>query len=186
MNYRLINNFSVGGSYDARKNPVYYETFKSQLDSLVENGLRQSYRLHANLRIANSFVFGIQSSLRFLKTDIHQSKNVSGYFTYNHSGKNYFSATLTGNYLETSYINGITAGITILNSMASGKIQTSAGYNYQDYKLSESNQKIIQHTGKADLYWQVARKTFLSLNYEITFEPNKTYNRLYLQIMKRF
>ena len=186
MNYRLLNNFTIGGSYDARKNPVYYETFRSKLDSLVENGLRQSYRLHANIRIANSFVFGLQSSLRYLKTDIRQSKNVSGYFTYNHTGKNYFSATLTGNYIETSYLNGITAGITILNSMISGKVQTSAGYSYQDYKLSEINQKIIQHTGKADIYWQIAKKAFLSLNYEITFEQNKTYNRLYLQIMKRF
>ncbi len=186
MNYRLLNNFTIGGSYDARKNPVYYETFKSQLDSLVENGLRQSYRVHTSIRIASSFVFGLQSSLRFLKTDIHQSKNVSGYFTFNHTGKNYFSATLTGNYNETSFIKGITAGLTIMNSLVSGKVQTSAGYTYQDYKLSESNQKIIQHTGKADLYWQVVPKIFLSLDYEITFEPNKTYNRIYLQLMKRF
>jgi hypothetical protein len=128
----------------------------------------------------------LQSSWRFQKTDLRQSKNVSGYFTYNHTGKNYFSATLSGNYIETSYISGITAGITILNSMASGKVQTSAGYSYQDYRLSESRQNTIQHTGKADLYWQFAQKTFLSLNYEITLEPNKTYNRLYLQIMKRF
>jgi hypothetical protein len=186
MNYRLLNNFTIGGSYDARKNPVYYETFKSQLDSLIENGLRQSYRLHTNIRITNSFTVGLQSSWRFQKTDLRQSKNVSGYFTYNHTGKNYFSATLSGNYIETSYISGITAGITILNSMASGKVQTSAGYSYQDYRLSESRQNTIQHTGKADLYWQFAQKTFLSLNYEITLEPNKTYNRLYLQIMKRF
>ncbi len=80
----------------------------------------------------------------------------------------------------------MTAGITILNSLVSGKIQTSVGYSYQDYKLSESSQKIIQHTGKADLYCQVAKKTFLSVNYEITFEPNRTYNRLYLQAIKRF
>jgi len=186
MNYRLLNGFTIGGSYDARKNPVYYETFKSVIDSLVENGFRQSYRLHTNIRIANSFVFGLQSSWCFQKTDLHQSKNLSGYFAYNHTGKNYFSATLSGNYIETAYLKGMTAGITILNSLASGKIQTSVGYSYQDYKLSESSQKIIQHTGKADLYCQVAKKTFLSVNYEITFEPNRTYNRLYLQAIKRF
>ena len=186
INCRISGNLSISGSYDARKNPVYYETFKTLLDTLIENGMRQSYRLSSNIRITRSLMLGIQSSWRFLKADLHQSKNIAGYLTYSSSGNSYFSATLSGNYVETSFIKGVNGGITLLKNLLDGKIQASAGYNYQDYTIPEGGQKVTQHTGKADFYWQAGRKTSLSLDYEITFEAKNQYNRIYVQVMKRF
>ena len=186
VNYRISGNLTISGSYDARKNPVYYETFKTLLDTLIENGLRQCYRISSNIRITKSLMLGVQSSWRFLKSDLHQSKNVSGYLSYSSSGNNFIIATLSGNYVETSFIKGANGGITLLKNMSAGKIQTSVGYNYQDYTIPEGGLKIRQHMGKADFYWQAGRKTSISLNYEITFEARNQYNRLYVQIMKRF
>ncbi len=186
LNYRLSGRLSIGGSYDTRKNPVYYETFKSTLDTLIDNSLRQSYRLNSSFRITKWLIFGLQSSWRYLKSDPHQSKNVSGFLTYSHAGNNYFSATLSGSYISTGFINGYNSGISLTNSMLAGKIQTGVGYNYQDYRLPESLQNIVQHTGRADIYWQAAKKLSLSLNYEVTKETRTTYNRLYLQVRRRF
>ncbi|MGB8491589.1 MAG: hypothetical protein WCE64_11090, partial [Bacteroidales bacterium] len=114
--YRIMKNFSVGASYDARKNPVYYETFKTLTDTLRENARRQSYRLHANVRITPHLNLGIQSSYRFLKTDPKKSTDLSGYLTYSGSSADYFSATLSGGYIETSYIKGPSAGISVQRS----------------------------------------------------------------------
>ncbi len=186
LNYRISNSVTISGSYDTRKNPIYYETFKTLLDTLMENSLRQSYRLSTYIRINRSLMLGVQSSWRFVKTDIHQSKNISGYLTYSHPGNNYFSATLSGNYIETSYINGYNAGVSISNGFSNGRVQTGIGYSYQDYKLPEGQQNIIQHTAKADLYWQAAAKTSFSLNYEIALETSEIFNRLYIQVRQRF
>jgi hypothetical protein len=186
VNYRMLSNFSIGGSYDARKNPVYYETFKTLFDSLAVNELRQSYRLQTSLRVTKSLTFGLQSSWRYLKADPRQSKYLSGYLTYSMSSQNYFSATLTGNYIETGYIRGFNGGISLLKNFASGKLQAGAGYNYQDYSLPESNQNIIQHTATADLYWQLMPKMFVSMNYEAALEKKDVFNRIYFQVMKRF
>ena len=186
LNYRMLNNFTIGGSYDARKTPVYYETFRTVLDSLTDSGLRQSYRIQSSIRISKSLLFGLQSSLRFLKSDQHQSKNLSGYLVYNLPGKSYFSATLSGNYIETSYLNGLNGGIALTKSILKGKVQTGAGYSYQKYRLPESFRNIIQHTGRADLYFELLRKMFVSLNYEVTFEGQRNFNRLYIQATKRF
>lgn len=186
MNYRLTNKFNIGGSYDARKNPVYYETAKSLPDTLIENGLRNGYRLNASIRIAKSLMAGLQSSLRFLKTDLHQSRSLSGYLTYSLPASNYFSMALSGSYIETGFINSTDAGLSLSNSLSAGRIQISTGYRYQNYSLRESPQDIVQHTGRTDFSWQFTKKASLSLNYELTFEENRRFNRLYAQIRKRF
>jgi len=185
-NYRLTKNFTVNGSYDARKNPVYYESFKTTTDSLIENSLRQSFSFGTSVRVSKSVMTGVQASWRSLKSDVLSTKNVSGYVTYSHAGTNYFTATLSGSYIETAYINGLNGGVSLLNTLLMGKIQTGIGYSYQDYRLPEGQLDIIRHTGKADLFWQAPGKISASLNYEITFEAGDIYNRLYLQVSKRF
>ncbi len=186
VDYRLLNNFSLGASYDARKNPVYYETYKSFLDSLTSAEIRQGFRVYTRIRITKSFVAGVQSSLRFQKSDLHQTKNVSGYLIWSTLGKNNISVTLSGNYLNTSYINGTTAGLSISGGLMQGKIQAGAGYSYENYTLPETSQSIIQHIARVDLYLQATNKLSLSLNYEATIGSGITYNRVYAQIMRRF
>ena len=51
LSYRPGRNFSISGSYDARKNVMYYETYKTYVDRILENELRQGFRLQASYRI---------------------------------------------------------------------------------------------------------------------------------------
>lgn len=188
LNYRFSHWLTISGSYDARKNPVYFETFRTTLDSLKESTLRQSYRVHSTIRLNKSVIIGLQSSWRFLKSDVRQAKNASGYITYSLPGKsnNYFSATISGSYIETEFLTGPGGEISLLNTLAGGKLQAGVGYSYQDYRMPEASQNLIQHTGKADLYWTPAKKLSLSASYEAVFESRNLYNRLYLQVIKRF
>jgi hypothetical protein len=50
----------------------------------------------------------------------------------------------------------------------------------------ESTTGVVQNIGEISMYWQIARKIFFSANYEGTFEKNNKYNRIYLQLRKRF
>jgi len=186
LSYRITKKVSVSGSYDARKNVMYYETYKSYVDRLLDNELRQGFRLYGNWRFSDYMIIGLQSGYRFLKSDPHPSMNIYGYYTYTRVPGLNLSATISGSYVESSFVNSKIAGLTLLKDFRGGKVQTGMGYHMVDNRLPESQVDIIQHIGEMNLYWNFLKKLSLSVNYEGTFEPENSYNRIYLQLRSRF
>jgi hypothetical protein len=186
LRYRMTKSFSLTGSYDSRKNVMYYETYKTYIDQVLENEMRQSYRLQANLRITKDLMFGLQGSYRFLKSDKSDSKNIYSYLTYNQIPGLNITATISGTYLATNYINGEILGLSLSKDMLQGKFQTSLGYRFVDYTLPETGTKIIQNIGELNLSFLIAKNLFFSMNYEGTFEKQDKYNRIYFQARIRF
>jgi hypothetical protein len=186
LRYRMTKNLTVTGSYDARKNVMYYESYKTLIDSVLINETRQSYRIQINYMITKNLVAVIQSDYRFLNSDPHHTRNVFGSLTYYKIPGLNISVTLSGTYIETSYMNGKILGAKISHDLFRGKFHTDLGYQNVDYILPESQAHTLQNIGEIGIYWQFAKKMSFSANYEGTFEKNNKYNRLYLQIRKRF
>jgi hypothetical protein len=186
LRYRLSDRFSVSGSYDARKNVIYYETYKTYVDRLLEDQMRQGYRLQMSYRFTRELTFGLQGGYRFLKSDPKPSKNIYGYFTYSNVPGIKSSLTVSGTYLESSYMNGKIYSAGLTKDLLKGKMQTGIGYRYVDYTMPESNTSEIQNIAEANLFWIFAGKMSLGINYEGTFEKVNQYNRIYLQLRKRF
>jgi len=186
LTYRISRNFTLTGSYDARKNVIYYETYKTYFDRILENEMRQSYRLQASIRITNNITLGLQSGYRSLKSDPHPAKNANGYLTYSQIPVVKISATLSGTYLETSYMNGYVIGLNLTRDFLKGIIQAGAGYKYVDYTLPENDIAILQNVAEVNLNLLIAKTVYLGAYYEGTFEPKDKYNRIYLQLRKRF
>jgi hypothetical protein len=59
-------------------------------------------------------------------------------------------------------------------------------YRYIDYTLPESKLSVLQNVGNMSIFWLFSKKMSFSANYEGTFEKHDKYNRVYLQIRKRF
>jgi hypothetical protein len=186
LRYRITKNFTLTGSYDQRKNVLFYETYKSLIDSVFQNERRQSLRLQANYRITQNMTFGIESGYRFSKTDPRPSKNLYAYVTYVQVPGLGVSVSLNGTYLESAFMTGKVLGADITKDFFKSRLQTSLGYRYENYTLPESQLSVLQHIGEMSLYWQLSRKISFSVNYEGTFEQHNKYNRIYLQIRKRF
>jgi hypothetical protein len=186
LSYRPIGNLSLSGSYDARKNVMYYETYKTFMDRILEEELRQGFRLQASYRITRDLTLGLQSGYRFLKSDPHPSRNLYGYLTYNQIPGVKLSATLSATYLESVFMNGNILGLTLSRDFFNGKIRTGAGYRYVDYTLPEGQLIVPQNIGEINFSWQLAEKMSLSIFYEGTFEEVYKYNRFYVQLRKRF
>ena len=83
-------------------------------------------------------------------------------------------------------MNGKVLGADISKYLFQGRFQTSLGYRYIDYTLPENKMSILQNIGEMSFYWQFSRKMSFSANYEGTFEKHDKYNRVYLQLRKRF
>jgi len=186
LRYKPAKNLTISGSYDARKNVVYYETYKTFIDRVLDNEMRQGLRLQANYRITGNMMFGLQSGYRFMKSDPKPSKNLYGYMTYTRIPGIGASATLSATFLEASYLSGKIMGISLSREYLKGKIQTGLAYRYVDYKLSENLSDILQHIGEISLSCQFLSRFSLSMNYEGTFERHLKFHRLYTQIRMRF
>ena len=186
LRYRISKKFTISGSYDARKNIIFYETYKTFIDRVLETELRQGFRLQSSYQITSNLIFGLQSGYRFSKTDPKPSKNAYGYLTYNQIPGLNISATLSATYLESSYMTGKIIGMTVSRELFKGKVQSSIGYRYVNYNLTANQPDIIQNIGEMSLSWQLSKNIFFSLNYEGTYEQKARYNRFYLQIRKRF
>lgn len=186
LRYKFSNKLSISGSYDARKNVIYYETYKTFIDRMLETEMRQGFRLQASYRFTRDLTFGLQTGYRFLKSDPRPSKNIYGYLTYNNIPGANITLTLSGTYTESSYMNGQTYGANASHDFFNNKLQASIGYHYVDYKMPESALTEIQHIGEINFYWQLPAKVALGINYEGTFEQQYKYHRVYLQLRKRF
>jgi hypothetical protein len=186
LRYRLTKKLTLSGSYDARKNVMYYETYKTYIDRILETEMRQGFRFQANYNITSNLFFGLQVGYRFLHSDPRPSKNYNGFLTYNRIPGLQVSATVSATYLETSIMDGKMFGMSLYRDFLKGKIQTSLGYRYGKYQLPENLIDVTQHIGEMSLSWQFVKKMSISMNYEGTFEQQDRYNRIYAQIRKRF
>ena len=186
LSYRIAGKISVNGSYDARKNVTYYETYKTYTDRILEEGMRQGYRLSFNWRMVNNMSFGMHAGYRFLKSDHLPSRSLNGYYSWRNIGGLNLSATVTGTLLETSYVNASIAGISFLKDFAGGKFQSGIGYQFVDNRIPENEIDLVQHIGEANLYWNVFEKISFSANYEGTYDMENIFHRFYVQLRKSF
>lgn len=186
LRYRMTKNLTVTGSYDARKNIIFYETYKTFLDRYLANEKRQSFNLQANYSITRNLMLGVQSGYRFLKSDPRPSKNIYSYLTYSQIPGLNISATISGTYLESNYLNGKILGASISRDLLQGKIQTTLGYRYLDYKFTGNNLNMKQNIAELSVFWLVYKNISFSLSYDGTFEQKSRYNMVYFQLRKRF
>ncbi|MCL4278986.1 MAG: hypothetical protein KJZ60_04780, partial [Ignavibacteriaceae bacterium] len=106
VNIRPSDFFAVMISYDARKNVIYYETFKTLVDSIIENETRQGFRTRLTLKPFNNFYIGGDYGYRHRKGDLKPSNNYGGSISYSQIPGIESSVTVSFNKLSSSYTEG--------------------------------------------------------------------------------
>lgn len=186
LRYRPFKRLTLSGTYDSRKNIIYYETDKSYLATLLETESRQGYGLQLNYNIAKNLYFGAKVGYKFQKKDLRPSKNGYAFISHNNLFKSKVSSTLTATILETTYLNGNIFNLRFSRSLISERINFGIGYSYANYQIQKAEKPLIQHIAELNISAEILKKLSLSLNFEINYEKPIQYNRLYLQIRKRF
>jgi len=185
-NYRVAKNLSLSASYDARKNVVYYEIYKTIADSILDSSTRQGFRLTANYRPINFLSIGVNASYRDRKEDLKATKNVGTHVTYSQIPWIKTSATISANYLQTSYIDGSYLNARLSRDFLKGKLYTELSYKFVNYQYLNSNSAMIQHIAGANVSFRIQKTLIVSADYEGTFESSDYYNRIYINVIKRF
>lgn len=180
------NIVSFSASYDTRKNVIYYETFKSFLDSIIERETRQGFRLGVNIRPINGLFLGFNFGYRSQDSDIKPSRNFSGFITYSNLPLIETSTTVSYTRILSSYIDGSLYGVRLSKDIFNGNIYTSLNYRRTDYKYLNNPNSLKQSSVGVDLSSRIIDNIFLSLGYESTFEAERTYGRFILDLSTRF
>lgn len=184
--YYPVREISFNLSYDARKNVIYYETFKSLTDSIIENETRQGFRVRTNFRPFKYFGVSVFAGYRFRKSDIKPSRNFGGTIYYSfmpfiESGINFSYNKLISNYVDGDvYAAYLTKTIYDLNS------DLSIGFRKTKYKFPVSQNSFDENAILIDYNLNIFKQLNLSISYEGAFESRRTTSRFLIGFSTRF
>jgi hypothetical protein len=184
--YSPVRFFSATLSYDARKNVVYYETYKSFIDSLFENETRQGLNLRTNFRLINNLHLGLNSGYRFRNGDIKPTRNFGGYLSYTLIPIIESSISVSYNKLFTNYVESSVAGVRISRNLFNNMADFSISYRKSDYELINSSFNSSQNIFSVDISTRISRILSFTLSYEGVFEENRTSGRIFAGVISRF
>jgi hypothetical protein len=186
LRYKITKQLSLSLTYSNRQNIIYYETYKSIIDQLLDASTMQGYTLQLNYRPGKKLSIGANAGYRFSTTDPKPSKNLYSFITYSNIPWLNASATLSATLMQTSYINGNIYSLGLSRDIIPGKLYGGIGYRYVDYKFVNAETPLIQHMAEMDLTWSIMKKLSLSINYEGTFENSRNYEMIYVNLTQRF
>lgn len=186
LRYKLLKQLSVSLSYSARQNIVYYETYKNIIDQLLDESTLQGYMLQLNYRPIKNLAVGANAGYRFSKNDPAPTKNLYSYVTYSSVPFINASATLSATILETGYMSGNIYSLGFARDLLPGKLYGGISYRYVKYKFISNETPLSQNMGEINLTWRMMKKLSFSFNYEGTFEKDRHFDRIYVNLTQRF
>lgn len=185
LRYSPARWLSINTSYDARKNVIYYETYKSYADSVLDSHTRQGARLRFNLRPIRNVSLALSYGHRFKSTDINQSQNYSASLSIIRTP--YILSSLNFSYtgFESNYLKGQIFGTRITKDISQSKVTATLAYRYLLYDYS-SNLQQRQNIISMDISANILPGVSISANFEGTFQDKNTYSRFFINLTKRF
>ncbi len=183
--YAPVRWLSLSASYDARKNVIYFETYKNFADSLLEQETRQGLRLRLTIRPINYVFISGNYGYRFRSGDLNPSNNFG--FTITHSRIPVIDISTSFNFinLATSYLNGKIYGFR-LNKQLFNLFNTGLGFRRVEYIYTSSHIELNQNIFSAELGLRFLKDLFLSVSYEGIFEKESSYGRIFANLTARF
>jgi hypothetical protein len=186
LRYRPSRKVSLSGSYSARKNIMYFETYETLVDSILDVETRQGYRLRVNYRPARYLSVGAMAGYRSRPDDPDPSQNLYGYVSYTRIPGIEAAATLSATLLQTGYLDGKIYSLRLSRDLIKRKLYSGLQYRYVNYQFIYSNSDLQQHIAELSLTWKMPYQLSLSVYTEGVFEKDNQYSRVYLNLRKRF
>ncbi len=186
LRYKVFKQLSLSLSYSARQNIIYYETYKTFIERLLDASTMKGYMLQANFRPGKNISIGANAGYRFSRQDPSPAKNLYSYITFNNVPGLNASATLSATLLSTSYTNGNVYSVGLMRDLFHNKVSGGITYSYVQYKFRSDIAPLLQNVGEMNLTWRMWKKFYCALNYEGTFEKKVSYNRIFANLTQRF
>ncbi|MCJ7467867.1 MAG: hypothetical protein MUO53_14390 [Maribacter sp.] len=185
--YRFSPKLNLMVSYDSRKRILYYETFQTEIERLLDDDIaRQGIRGRINVRPFKNILAGGSYSQRFQSDQENKSDNMYGYVTLSKVPAIRGRLSLSYNRNASNYLESNIASIRHSKDYFHGRLNADFYYRFVNYNYPNSLAPLNQHYFGTDLSYYINRKLYFSISGEFTtLDTEKTY-RIYAQLSQRF
>ncbi len=186
LRYRPIPKLSLSLSYSNRQPIIYYETYKTIVEQLLEQASTQGVNFHADYRPFRKWAFGFRAGYRSNALDARASGNLHAYTQISMIPRLEASALLSYTRIATPWLDGDIYSLSLAKDLFDARMNLSAGYRYIQYAYLSGEFTQTQHLGELGLNYRLKRKFYISLNTEHTIEKASNTHRIYLGLTQRF
>lgn len=185
--YRFGRKASLTLSYDSRKRILYYETFQTEIERMLNDDLaREGVRARINLRPIKYLSTGISYSQRFQNDKQNKSDNLYGYITYSRLPGIGGRLSATYNVNKSNYLSSNILSIRHSRTLIPKKLDADLYYRMADYRFINSERQRIQHYYGVNLSLHLTDTWSLRLATERADFNQETNYRVYARIIRRF
>jgi hypothetical protein len=185
--YRISRKVNLMVSYDSRKRILYYETFQSEIDRLLDDDLaRQGLRARLNIRPFKFISTGFSYARRFRSDEQNNSDNLYGYVTWTRIPGLGGRLTLSYNRNESNYLLSNIGSIRYSRDLVKNKLFADFYYRFVDYNYISMTDAYLQHYIGTNLSYNITRNLLFSVSGEMAISDIDTNYRIYARIVQRF
>ena len=186
VRYRTSDKLSFFGSYDARNNVIYYESYKNFIDQLLDEETRQGFRFSFTYRPWKKITIGSNAGYRFQNDNPGVSKNLNSYITVSRIPGLQIAATASALFIQSAYLKGAIYGIRLSRDIVKGKLFGELEYRTVQYHYKNVEIPLNQSIFGVNLSWRASKLFSLSVNYEGEINNKQVTSRIYTNITQRF
>lgn len=184
--YRFSKKLNISGSYDARNNVIYYETYKNDIDRLLEEETRQGFRLQLNYQIWRFISLGCSGNLRMQQSGKNESKNYNAYLNYSRLPLLNAALNLNTSFLQTSYLKSYVSGASLSKDFLKGRFYSELYMRYIKYQYNSFEYAFNQKIAGVSLSYRLNKNSSLAVYSEKTFDNQSNNLLMNARIMIRF
>ncbi|MBL0128505.1 MAG: hypothetical protein IPP83_13855 [Flavobacteriales bacterium] len=191
--YRISRKVDVFASYDHRRRVVYYETFRNDVEVLLDDDMaRQGARFRLNVRPTKTLTLGAAYSKRFQADGMNASDNISGSLNINRDPQGFgrWSVQMnrnTSNYLRSDVISFRHSRTLIPQRLNMGLYYRIVEYRYANRPEGSSlASRASQRYYGADLNLDLARTLMFTVLGEMSTIADERNYRVNMSLTKRF
>jgi hypothetical protein len=190
--YRFSRQLDLSLSYDSRKRILYYETFQTQIERLLNDDIaRQGVRIRLNVRPKEFLNVGLSYSKRFQSNNENKSDNIYTYLSLTNlpgiGGRISVNYNVnSSNYLESNVLS-LRHSRTFLNNKLNADFYFRfVNYTYLNSNTALSNGTLTQSYYGTNLSLNINRGLVFSVSGEFSNSSLENNYRIYTRLVKRF
>jgi len=186
--YRFSRKVNAMVSYDSRKRIIYYETFQSAIEKLLDEDIaRQGLRFRINIRPVKNLSTGFGYSKRFQSDNENKSDNLNAYATYSRLPTINGSISInynmnTSNYLKSNILSARYARYIIENKLDAELSYRLANFDYFNSFTPAYNQQYYA----LNISLRISKKLFFSAYGEMATTDRENNYRIFTKLIQRF
>lgn len=185
--YKLTKWLDVFLSYDSRKQILYYETYKSEIEAyLSADEARQGVRARLNIRPLKKISIGMGYSRRFQSSGQNKSDNYDAYLTYTQLPLIKGSLSVNYNFNASNYLESNILSVRHSRTIIKNKLNVDLHYRMVKYANLTFDTEMEQQYFGCGFSYNAKRKIMFGASADMALREGETNYWINARIIKRF